>query len=77
MREFYQSEVPAERQSCVVVQGDAFNGSRISTTVVCLIDSDLSCVGSPGNIALRKGDANLPKCSTECSATYSAGSSSC
>ncbi|HUE02326.1 MAG TPA: type II toxin-antitoxin system PemK/MazF family toxin [Bryobacteraceae bacterium] len=73
MREVYQGEVywldfgpasgsaPAERHPCVVVQGDAFNRSRISTTVVCLITSHLSRSRSLGNVPLKKGDANLPK----------------
>jgi mRNA interferase MazF len=73
VREAHQGEVywldfepaagsgPAERHPCLVVQGDAFNRSRISTTVVCLITSNLSRSRSPGNVALKKGDANLPK----------------
>lgn len=73
MREFQQGDVywldfgpaagsaPAERHPCVVVQGDAFNRSRISTTVVCLITSNLSHARSPGNVPLQRGDANLPK----------------
>ena len=52
---------PAERHPCVVVQGDVFNRSRIATTVVCLITSNLDRARAPGNVALRKGDGNLPK----------------
>ncbi len=52
---------PAELHPCVVVQSDIFNRSRISTTVVCLITSNLERVDAPGNVALRKGDARLPK----------------
>ena len=44
-----------------MVQSDAFNRSRISTTVVCLITSNLSRSRSPGNVPLKKGDADLPK----------------
>src|SRR5260370_32722579 len=54
---------PAGRRPCVVVQSDLFNMSRIATTVVCVITSNLSRANSPGNVALRKGDANLPKAS--------------
>jgi len=73
VREVYQGEVywldfgpaagsaPAERHPCVVVQGDLFNRSRISTIVVCLITSNLSRARGPGNVALKDGDANLPK----------------
>lgn len=52
---------PAERHPCVVVQSDAFNRSRIATTVVCLITSNLDRAGAPGNVALKKGDARLPR----------------
>jgi mRNA interferase MazF len=54
---------PAERHPCVVVQGDVFNRSRIATTVVCLITSNVSLSRAPGNVALSKGTANLPKAS--------------
>ena len=52
---------PAERHPCVVVQGNAFNRSRIATTVVCLITSNMTRAAAPGNVALKKGDAQLPK----------------
>jgi mRNA interferase MazF len=73
VKEVYQGEVywldfgpasgsaPAERHPCVVVQSDAFNRSRIASTVVCLITSNISRSRSPGNVAIKKGDANLPK----------------
>lgn len=73
MKEVYQGEVywldfgpargsaPAERHPCVVVQGDIFNQSRISTTVVCLITSNELRSRSPGNVPVKKGDANLAK----------------
>jgi mRNA interferase MazF len=54
---------PAERHPCVVVQSDLFNRSRIATTVVCLITSNLDRARAPGNVALKKGDGNLPKAS--------------
>jgi mRNA interferase MazF len=54
---------PAERHPCVVVQSDLFNSSRIATSVVCLITSNLNRANAPGNVALRKGEANLPKAS--------------
>lgn len=52
---------PAGRHPCVVVQSDVFNGSRIATTVVCLITSNVERAAAPGNVALRKGDARLPR----------------
>ncbi|HSU58943.1 MAG TPA: type II toxin-antitoxin system PemK/MazF family toxin [Bryobacteraceae bacterium] len=54
---------PAERHPCVVVQNDVFNRSAIATSVVCLITSNLSRAGAPGNVLLKKGEANLPKAS--------------
>ena len=54
---------PADRHPCVVVQNDIFNRSAIATSVVCLITSNLSRANAPGNVLLRKGDANLPKAS--------------
>jgi len=54
---------PAERHPCVVVQNDVFNHSAIATSVVCLITSNLSRANAPGNVLLKKGEANLPKSS--------------
>jgi mRNA interferase MazF len=54
---------PAERHPCVVVQNDIFNRSAIATSVVCLITSNLSRAKAPGNVLLKKGEANLPKAS--------------
>ena len=54
---------PAGRHPCVVVQNDIFNRSAITTSVVCLITSNLSRANAPGNVLLRKGEANLPKAS--------------
>ena len=58
-----EGSAPAERHPCVVVQSDTFNRSLIATTVVCLITSNLSRARAPGNVALKKGDAGLPKAS--------------
>lgn len=52
---------PGELHPCVVVQNDFFNASRIATTVVCLITSNLDRADAPGNVLLKKGDARLPK----------------
>lgn len=53
----------AERHPCVVVQSDVFNRSRIATTVVCMITSNMDRAAAPGNVALRKGDARLSRAS--------------
>jgi mRNA interferase MazF len=54
---------PARRHPCVVVQNDVFNRSAIATSVVCLITSNLSRANAPGNVLLKKGDANLKRAS--------------
>lgn len=58
-----RGSAPAERHPCVVVQDDVFNASRISTTVVCLITSNLDRGRAPGNVTLRKGQGGLPRAS--------------
>ncbi len=57
------NSAPAERHPCVVVQSDVFNRTRIATTVVCVLTSNMSRADAPGNVALKKGDAQLPKAS--------------
>jgi mRNA interferase MazF len=54
---------PAERHPCVVVQNDVFNRSAIGTTVVCVITSNRNRANAPGNVLLKKGEANLRKAS--------------
>jgi mRNA interferase MazF len=57
----WTGSAPAGRHPCVVVQNDLFNRSAIATTVVCLITSNLSRANAPGNVLLKKGEANLRK----------------
>ena len=45
----------------VVVQDDLFNHSRITTTVVCALTSNLHRAHEPGNVLLDPGEAELPK----------------
>ena len=52
---------PGYRHPHVIIQNDAFNASRISTVVACAITSNLKLAAAPGNVALRKNEANLPK----------------
>lgn len=42
-----------------MVQHDRFNRSRIATTLVVAITSKLKLAAVPGNVRLRKGEANL------------------
>jgi len=52
---------PSFRRPHVIVQNDVFNASRIQTTVLCAVTSNLARAKSPGNLLLRKGEANLPR----------------
>ena len=52
---------PHGKRPAVIVQHDRFNRSGISTTVVAAITSNLRLAGMPGNIRLRKGEANLAR----------------
>jgi len=52
---------PGFRHPCVVIQNDVFNASRINTAVVCALTSNLKQARAPGNVTLKKGEANLGK----------------
>jgi mRNA interferase MazF len=52
---------PGYRHPHIVVQNNLFNLSNINTVVVCSLTSNLKRGASPGNIILKKGEANLPK----------------
>jgi len=56
-----QGSGPGFRRPHVVVQNDAFNSSRIRTTVLCAITSNMGRAKAPGNVLLQKGEANLPQ----------------
>ena len=51
---------PSYRRPCLVVQNDLFNASRIGTTVVCALTSNLKWASAPGNLLLSAGEAGLP-----------------
>jgi len=44
-----------------VVQGDSFNASRIATTVVVPLTSNLRLSAAPGNVVLSAERTGLPK----------------
>lgn len=52
---------PGYHHPHVVISNDVFNHSRIATAVVCVITSNLTRALAPGNVLLRKGEANLTK----------------
>lgn len=52
---------PGYRHPHVVVQNNVFNASKIGTVVVCALTSNLKRAEAPGNVLLKKGEANLKK----------------
>jgi len=52
---------PGYRHPHVVIQNNLFNRSRINTVVVCALTSNLKRAKAPGNVLLKKGEANLLK----------------
>ena len=54
---------PGWRRPVVVVSDDAYNASRIATVTVVTISSNLRLADAPGNVALDRGEAGLPKAS--------------
>jgi mRNA interferase MazF len=47
----------------LVVQGDAFNRSRIATVVCVVLTTQLKWAEAPGNLRLSERDTGLPKAS--------------
>ena len=45
----------------IVIQNNLFNSSKINTVVMCSLTSNLNRGLSPGNVVLKKGEANLPQ----------------
>ena len=54
---------PAGRRPALVVQHDRFNRTALNTVVVVALTSNVRLAQLPGNVRLRKGEANLPKAS--------------
>ena len=52
---------PGFRRPVVVVQGDAFNASRLATVVVVPLTSNMRWAAAPGNVALPRERTGLPK----------------
>ena len=52
---------PGYRRPVVIVQSDAFNRSRIATTVAVVLTSNLRLVDAPGNVLIPSKVAGLPK----------------
>lgn len=52
---------PMGRRPGLVVQHDRLNDSKLNTVIVLAITSNMIFGDLPGNIILKKGEANMPK----------------
>lgn len=52
---------PGYRRPVLVVQNDAFNRSRLQTTLVVSLTSNLRLVEAPGNVLVPAKTSGLPK----------------
>lgn len=52
---------PAGRRPGLVIQSDILNDSKLNTVIMLAITSTMKFGDLPGNVVLRKGEANLPK----------------
>jgi len=52
---------PAGRRPGLVIQNDILNDSNINTVIMIALTSTMKFSELPGNVVLRKGEANVPK----------------
>ena len=52
---------PGHRRPVLVVQADAFNRSRLHTTIAVVLTSNLRLLDAPGNVLVPKTASSLPK----------------
>lgn len=52
---------PGFRRPVVIVQGEAFNRTRISTVVCVVLTSNLKWAAAPANVRLPAANTGLPK----------------
>jgi len=52
---------PIGRRPGLVIQNDILNDSKLNTVIMLAITSTMKFGELPGNVVLRKGEANLPK----------------
>jgi mRNA interferase MazF len=58
---FSADQPPIGRRPGLVIQNDLLNDTNINTVIMLAITSTLKFGELPGNVILRKGQANLPK----------------
>ena len=52
---------PTGRRPGLVIQNDILNDSNLNTVIMLAITSTMKFGELPGNVVLRKGEANIPK----------------
>ena len=52
---------PRGRRPGLVIQNDSLNDSKLNTVILIAMTSTMKFGELPGNVVLRKGEANLPK----------------
>jgi mRNA interferase MazF len=52
---------PAKRRPVLVIQADAYNASKLGTTLVAVITSNTALAAMPGNVFLPAVASGLPK----------------
>jgi mRNA interferase MazF len=52
---------PAKRRPVLIIQADAFNASRLNTTLAAFITSNTGLAALPGNVFLPATSSGLPK----------------
>jgi mRNA interferase MazF len=52
---------PIGRRPGLVIQNDILNDSKLNTVIMLAITSTMKFGELPGNVILRRGEANLPK----------------
>jgi len=55
------NSAPAFRRPLLLVQSDAFNRSRIATTIAVVLTSNLRLADAPGNVLIPAADSGLPQ----------------
>ena len=52
---------PAKRRPVLILQADEYNRSRLATTIVAVLTSNIALAAMPGNVFLPAAATGLPK----------------
>ena len=56
-----RGSAPGYRQPVLIVQSNAFNRSRIATSIAVVLTSNLRLADAPGNVLVTRKESGLPK----------------